>query len=397
MKAASVMDFRELARRRLPHMIFDYIDGGSNSETTLRRNVADFESVLLRQRVLEDVSSLDLRVRTLGQTLAMPVGLSPVGLAGLYRWRGEVQAARAAQAAGVPFCLSTAAICSIEEVANAGVRPWFQALVGRHRDYIKQLIDRARAVGSPVLVLTVDVPAHSPRYRDARSGFGRTGLAGLAAQARDGLRRPGWLWDVWLRGRPHGFGNLMDAMGEGKRTKADGQKWLGTNLDRKSTWAFVDWVRENWSGPLVIKGILHPEDARHAVRAGAQAIIVSNHGGRQLDGVSSTIRALPRIVDAVGSDLDIFLDSGVRSGLDVLKALGLGATACFVGRPWAWALAAGGERGVSQMLKIMRAEIEAGMIMTGCPTLASAGSRLLDMPTPSRDTLREAGACSLAG
>ena len=377
-RAASVSDFRELARRRLPKVLFEYIDGGSYAEVTLRRNVADLESLALRQRVMRDMSGLDTKIETLGQKMSMPVALAPVGMAGMYGRRGEVQAARAAAAAGLPFCLSSVGICSVEEVARTGVPPWFQLYVLKDRGYMRELVSRARAAGCPVLVLTVDLPVPGARYRDVRSGFrGLTGLRALINQAKDGITHPRWLWDVWLHGRPHTLGSVSGALGGGG-TVGDFLTWIATNFDRSVTWKDLDWVRAEWNGPIVIKGVLDPADAREAVRMGVQGIVVSNHGGRQLDGVRSSISALPPIADAVGADLEVYLDGGVRSGLDVLKALALGAKACLIGRAWAYALGAGGQAAVTRMLDTIRAELEVAMILTGCQSVRDSGRELLD-------------------
>lgn len=378
MKAASVSDFRELARRRLPNIFFEYIDGGSYAEATLRRNVADMEAIALRQRVMRDTTKLDMTVETLGQTLKMPVGLAPVGMAGMYARRGETQAARAAAKAGVPFCLSTVGVCSIEEVAATGTAPWFQLYMLKDRGYMRALLQRAKAVGCPVLVFTVDLPTPGSRYRDVRSGFTGAGpIEGALAQAWDGITHPAWTWDVFLNGRPHTLGSVQGAVTEGRRV-TDFLAWISKNFDRSVTWRDLDWVRESWDGPIVVKGVLDAADARDAVSAGAQGLVVSNHGGRQLDGVSSSISALPRIAQAVGDDLELYMDGGVRSGLDVLKALALGAKTCFVGRPWAWALGAGGQPAVEKMLDVLRAELAVAMILTGCTNVRDAGRSLLD-------------------
>ena len=383
MRAASVSDWRELARRRLPNIFFEYIDGGSYAEETLRRNVADLEAIALRQRVMRDMTKLDMTVATLGQTLKMPVGLAPVGMAGMYAARGEAQAIRAATTAGVPFCLSTVGVCSIEEVAGAaerqgGAPPWFQLYMLKDRGYMRELLARAKAAACPVLVFTVDLPLPGSRYRDVRSGFtGGTPLQAMLTQARDGLLHPAWTWDLFVHGRPHTLGSVMAAVKEGRRV-TDFLAWISRNFDRSVTWKDIDWVREQWDGPIVVKGVLDVEDAREAVRAGAQGLVVSNHGGRQLDGVRSSISALPRIADAVGGDLEVYMDGGIRSGLDVLKALALGAKACFVGRPWAWALGAGGQKGVEKMLDTLRAELAVAMILTGCTDVRQAGRNLLD-------------------
>ena len=378
MRAASVSDYRELARRRLPKIFFEYIDGGSYAEATLARNVADMEAIALRQRVMRDMSQLDMSVTTLGQTFSMPVGLAPVGMAGMYARRGETQAARAAAAAGVPMCLSTVSLCSLEEVAATGTPPWFQLYVLKDRGFMRDLLGRAKAAGCPVLVFTVDLPTPGARYRDVRSGFtGSSGLSGALNQAWDGITHPAWMWDVWTHGRPHTLGSVAAAV-QGKGRVTDYLSWIARNFDRSVTWKDLDWVREVWDGPIVVKGVLDVADARDAVKAGAQGLVVSNHGGRQLDGVRSSISALPKIAQAVGSDLEVYMDGGIRSGLDVLKAMALGAKACFVGRAWAYALGAGGEAQVAKMLDILRAELAVAMILTGCANVRDAGRELLD-------------------
>jgi L-lactate dehydrogenase (cytochrome) len=321
--AASVTDYRELARRRLPRLLFDYIDGGSYAEATLRRNVEDFEDLALRQRVLRDVSEISLATDLFGQPFSMPVMLAPVGMAGMYARRGEVQAAKAARAAGVPFCLSTVGVCDLDEVTTgAGVPPWFQLYMIRDRGYMAELLARAKGLGCPVLVFTVDLPVPGARYRDMRTGLfgGAPSLTSGLKRAWDGITHPDWLIDVQLGGRPHVFGNLAAAIPEAKGM-AEFWPWVTKNFDPTLTWQDLDWIRAHWDGPIVIKGILDPEDAREAVKVGADGIIVSNHGGRQLDGVLSGVRALPPIADAVGDDLTLLMDGGVRSGLDVVKAM----------------------------------------------------------------------------
>ena len=379
-RAACVSDYREAARRRLPNIFFEYIDGGAYDEVTLRRNVEDMGALSLRQRVMRDMSVLDTGVRSLGQSFSMPVGLSPVGMAGMYARRGEVQAARAAAEAGVPFSLSTVGICSVEEVARAASPPWFQLYVLKDRGYMRELVSRAKAASCPVLVLTVDLPVPGARYRDVRSGFrGLTGFPALANRFWDGLTHLDWAWDVGLHGRPHTLGSVVGALDAGgSGSAADFLTWIANNFDPSVTWSDLDWIRAEWDRPIVIKGILDPQDARDSVKAGAQGIVVSNHGGRQLDGVRSSISALPRIVEAVGDDLEVFLDGGVRSGLDVLKALALGAKACFIGRPWAYALGAGGGTAVAKLLGTIRAELEVAMVLTGCDSLSKAGRELID-------------------
>ena len=376
---AAVSDYRDLARRRLPRLLFDYIDGGSYAEATLRRNVEDFEDLALRQRVLRDVSQISLATDLFGQSLSMPVMLAPVGMAGMYARRGEVQAARAARDAGVPFCLSTVGVCDLDEVTTgAGVAPWFQLYMIRDRGYMAELLARAKGLGCPVLVFTVDLPVPGARYRDMRTGLfgGAPSLTSGLKRAWDGITHPDWLVDVQLGGKPHVFGNLAAAIPEAKGM-SEFWPWVTKNFDPSLTWQDLDWIRSHWDGPIVIKGILDPDDAREAVKVGADGIIVSNHGGRQLDGVLSGIRALPPIADAVGDDLTILMDGGVRSGLDVVKALALGAKACLVGRPWAWALGARGEAGVAHVLQILRQEMTMAMALTGCTDVRQAGRDLL--------------------
>jgi L-lactate dehydrogenase (cytochrome) len=379
MKPASVSDYRELARRRLPKMFFEYIDGGSYAEVTLKRNVADLEALALRQRVMTDMSRLDMSVELFGQKLSMPVGLAPVGMAGMYGRRGEVQAAKAAAELGVPFCLSTVGVCSVEEVARDASPPWFQLYMLKDRGYMRELLARAKAAGCPVLMFTVDLPTPGSRYRDVRSGFtGSSGLSGFLNTAWQGATHPDWLWDVWLHGRPHTLGSVIGAIPQG-RTVTDFLSWIARIFDRSVTWKDIEFVREVWDGPIVIKGVLDVEDARAAVKAGAQGVVVSNHGGRQLDGVRSSVSALPAVVDAVGADLDVLMDGGVRSGLDVLKALALGAKACLLGRAWAYALGAGGEAMVARMLATIRSELAVAMTLTGCNVAREASGSLLDV------------------
>ncbi|MBV8593703.1 MAG: L-lactate dehydrogenase [Caulobacteraceae bacterium] len=380
MTPVSVADFRDAARRRLPAVLFDYIDGGAYAETTLAANVDDLARVRLRQRVLRDVSSPSLATRLFGEELDMPVVLSPVGMAGMYARRGEAQAARAATGAGIPFALSTMGVASIAEVAAAARPPWFQLYLVRDRGVIEALLATARGAGCPVLLLTVDLPLPSTRYRDARHAMIPTSPSGRLGQALDGLAHPAWLWDVWLRGRPHTLGSLAGAMGD-LRGLGQYWGWIGRNFDPSVTWDDIAWIRDRWPGPLVLKGILDADDAREAARLGVDGIVVSNHGGRQLDGAPSSIAALPAVVDAVGDRVTVLMDGGVRSGLDVLKALAVGARGVLVGRAWAYALAAGGEAGVARLLALLRRELVVAMSLTGCLDVRAAGRDLL-FPAP---------------
>lgn len=376
MRPASVLDYREAAKRRLPKVLFDYIDGGSYAEQTLAANVADIQALRLRQRVLRDVSKLSTETELLGQTLSMPVVLSPVGLAGMSARRGEAQAARAAKAAGVPFTLSTVGVCSVAEVAEAAEPPWFQLYMIRDRGFMTEVLAMAKAGGCPVLMFTVDLAVPGARYRDARNGLIATTAAQRFAQALDGLAHPRWLWDVQLNGRPHTLGTVAGATQDLKRLM-EFFGWVARNFDPAITWADLDWIRARWDGPIVIKGVLDVADAREAVRVGADGIVVSNHGGRQLDGASSSIRALGPIAQTVGDRTTVLMDGGVRSGLDVLKAMAAGAKACLIGRAWAWALGANGEAGVAHMLQILRSELRVAMALTGCVDVKSAGADLL--------------------
>jgi L-lactate dehydrogenase (cytochrome) len=376
--AASISDYRELARRRLPHFLFEYIDGGSYAESTLRRNVADLETIALRQRVLRDVSTLDLSVELFGVRQALPVVLAPVGLAGLSARRGEVQAARAALKAGVPFCLSTVSACTIGEVARGVGEPfWFQLYVIRDRAFMRDLLAQAAAARCRALVFTVDMAVPGTRYRDVRSGLaGAAGWIGDLRRFGQALRRPRWAWDVGLWGRPHTLGNVAPVLGANTGLE-DFFAWMRNSFDPSVTWKDLEWVRGQWQGPLIVKGIMEADDARRAADIGADGIVVSNHGGRQLDGTPSTARALPAIAAAVGDRLTVLADGGVRSGLDVVRMLALGAKGVLLGRAWAYALAGRGEAGVAHMLQLIAAEMKVAMALTGVTKLRDIGPELL--------------------
>ena len=358
MKPTSFADYRELARQRLPRFLYEYLDGGSYSEVTLRQNCADLDSMALRQRVLRDVSHIDLKTTLFGQDFSMPLALAPIGLAGMYGRRGEVQAARAAEAAGVPFCLSTVSVCPLAEVSRALERPfWFQMYMIRNRGFMKSLLEQADHLGCSALVFTVDMPVPGTRYRDYRSGLaGAPGLKGSLRRTGQALLRPRWALDVGLLGRPHGLGNVAPVLGS-KTGLEDFFAWMRGNFDPHVTWKDLEWVRARWQRPLILKGILDPEDAREAVRLGVDGISVSNHGGRQLDGALSPVRALPAIVDAVGDRLTVLADGGVRSGLDVVRLLALGARGILLGRAWVYALAGRGGVGVTHVLDLIAAEM----------------------------------------
>ncbi|SPL69482.1 FMN-dependent L-lactate dehydrogenase LldD [Acinetobacter stercoris] len=372
---SSANDYREAARRRLPPFLFHYIDGGAYAEYTLKRNVEDLSKIALRQRVLNDMSELSLETRLFDETLSMPVALSPVGLTGMYARRGEVQAAVAADKKGIPFTLSTVSVCPIEEVTPAIQRPmWFQLYVLRDRGFMRNALERAKAAGCSTLVFTVDMPVPGARYRDAHSG-----MSGPNAAMRRYLQscfHPHWAWNVGLLGRPHDLGNISKYLGKPTGLE-DYIGWLGNNFDPSISWKDLEWIREFWDGPMVIKGILDPEDAKDAVRFGADGIVVSNHGGRQLDGVLSTTRALPPIADAVKGDIKLLVDSGIRNGLDVVRMLAMGADTCMLGRAFVYALGAAGGAGVSNLLDLIDKEMRVAMTLTGAKTISDITSDCL--------------------
>ncbi|MCH8686811.1 FMN-dependent L-lactate dehydrogenase LldD [Pedomonas mirosovicensis] len=371
MKAASVIDYRELARARLPKFLFEYIDGGSYAEVTLRRNITDLEAVALRQRVLRDVSKIDLTTTLFGQNFSMPVALAPIGLAGMNARRGERQAVRAAEKAGIPFILSTVSACPLAEVAKAAAKPfWFQLYMIRDRGFMKDLLAEAAAIGCPTLVFTVDMPVPGSRYRDYRSGLaGAPGLMGSLRRMGQAILHPRWAWDVGICGRPHALGNVAPVLGKNTGLE-DFFAWMRNNFEPNVGWHDIEWIRSQWKGSIVIKGILDRQDARLALEAGADGIVVSNHGGRQLDGTLSSARALPPIADEVGGRMTILADGGIRSGLDVVRMLALGANGVMLGRAWAYALAAGGEKAITHMLGLMRAEMNVAMALTGTTRIA---------------------------
>ena len=365
---SSASDYREAARRKLPRFLFDYIDGGAYAEHTLRANSADLTSISLRQRILKNVESLSLETRLFDQPLSMPIVLAPVGLTGKFARRGEVQAAKAAENKGIPLCLSTVSVCSIEEVTRQTEQTiWFQLYVLKDRGFMKNALERAKAAGVKNLVFTVDMPTPGARYRDAHSGM--SGPFASSRRLLQAMTRPDWAYNVGLMGRPHDLGNISRYLGKAV-TLEDYMGWLANNFDPSISWSDLQWIRDFWQGPMIIKGILDPQDARDAVSFGADGIVVSNHGGRQLDGVLSTTKALPPIMQAVGDDLTVLVDSGIRSGLDVVRMLALGAKGVLLGRSMAYALAADGQRGVENMLDIFAREMRVAMTLTGVTSIA---------------------------
>lgn len=361
-------DYRAAAKAKLPPFLFHYIDGGSYDERTLKRNTDDLGDVALRQRVLRDMTDLSLETEIFGEKLAMPIALAPVGLTGMYARRGEVQAAKAAEKKGIPFTMSTVSVCPIEEVAPAIERPmWFQLYVLKDRGFMKNVLERAKAAGVTTLVFTVDMPVPGARYRDMHSGM--SGPNAAMRRVFQAMRHPSWALDVGLLGKPHDLGNISTYRGEPTKLE-DYIGWLGANFDPSISWKDLEWIRDFWDGPMVIKGILDEEDAKDAVRFGADGIVVSNHGGRQLDGVLSSAKALPSIADAVKGDLKIFVDSGIRTGLDVVRMLALGADCTLLGRSFVYALAAQGGAGVENLLDLYDKEMRVAMTLTGAKSTA---------------------------
>lgn len=365
---SAASDYRAAAQRILPPFLFHYMDGGAYSEYTLRRNVEDLSEVALRQRILKNMSDLSLETTLFNEKLSMPMALAPVGLCGMYARRGEVQAAKAADAHGIPFTLSTVSVCPIEEVAPAIKRPmWFQLYVLRDRGFMRNALERAKAAGCSTLVFTVDMPTPGARYRDAHSGM--SGPNAAMRRYLQAVTHPQWAWDVGLNGRPHDLGNISAYLGKPTGLE-DYIGWLGNNFDPSISWKDLEWIRDFWDGPMVIKGILDPEDARDAVRFGADGIVVSNHGGRQLDGVLSSARALPAIADAVKGDIAILADSGIRNGLDVVRMIALGADTVLLGRAFLYALATAGQAGVANLLNLIEKEMKVAMTLTGAKSIS---------------------------
>ncbi|MGC6498972.1 MAG: L-lactate dehydrogenase [Henriciella sp.] len=378
MKAVCIEDFRSEAQKRLPPFLFHYIDGGAYEERTYHQNVDDLQAVELRQRVLRDVSAIDMTITLFGSDYALPFGLGPIGLAGMNACRGEVQAAKAAANANIPFCLSTVSACSLDEVADDSETPfWFQLYIMRDRTFLNHMIEKAEAAQCSALIVTVDMPVPGLRRRDYRTGLaGAPGVLGATRRALQAATRPHWSWDVGVCGQPHTLGNVAPLLGSNTGLE-DFFAWMGSNFDPTVTWSDIEYIRSIWSGPLILKGILDPDDASRAADVGADGIVVSNHGGRQLDGVPSSIRALPAISRAAGADLTILMDGGVRSGLDIVRALASGADFVLLGRAWVYALGAAGQAGIERMTEIIKSEMEIAMALTGCTSLSDLTADIL--------------------
>jgi L-lactate dehydrogenase (cytochrome) len=374
----TVPDYRRLAEKRLPRFLFDYVDGGAGEEKSMGANVDDFLKIKLRQRVMCDVDNVDTSTTLFGQSASMPLVLAPVGLAGMMRRRGEVQGVRAATRAGIPFTTSTVGICSVEEVqAAAGKAAWFQLYMLRDRELVTALLERAHQAGYSTLVFTVDLPVAGMRHRDSRNGMIGGGVAGGLSKAWQILTRPRWVLDVGIKGKPHDFGNLRDAVG-GSKNLDEFKAFIADQFDPRVTWKDISWLRTQWQGPILIKGVMTSEDALAAADVGADGVIVSNHGGRQLESVASSISKLPEVVAAVGDRVEVHMDGGVRSGTDVVKAVALGAKSVMIGRPWIWAMAARGEQGLVDLLGVFQKEIAATMALMGVTRINEITPDLLE-------------------
>jgi L-lactate dehydrogenase (cytochrome) len=361
----SVEDYRRRAKRRLPRFLFDYIDGGANAEETMARNVGAFSRYRLKQYVMRDVSKIDTRTTLMGQAASMPLALAPVGMAGMMARRGEAQGARAAERAGVPFTTSTVGICPVEEIRATTHAPfWFQLYMLRDREFVLELLARARAAGCTTLVFTVDLPVPGMRLRDFRNGMLGGGWKGRLSQALQLAASPLWAWDVGIKGKPHSFGNLRDKVANPEDLTSY-KAFVDSQFDSSVAWQDIRWLRDHWTGELLIKGVMEVDDGRAAVDAGAEGVIVSNHGGRQLDGIAASLAKLPAMVRALGTQAEVYLDGGVRSGIDVVKAVALGARGVLIGRPWVWAVAGAGEQGLFDLLQLFQREIAVAMALMG--------------------------------
>jgi L-lactate dehydrogenase (cytochrome) len=377
MPSLEISDLKALAKRRVPKMFFDYADSGAWTEGTYRANEADYHKIKLRQRVLVDMTNRSLATTMIGQPVSMPVALSPTGLTGMQHADGEMLAAQAAEEFGVPFTLSTMSICSIEDVASVTKKPfWFQLYVMKDRDFVRNLIDRAKAAKCSALVLTLDLQILGQRHKDLRNGLSAPPKF-TPKHIWQMATRPGWCLKM-LQTQRRGFGNIV---GHAKNVSdlSSLSAWTAEQFDPKLSWDDVAWIKQLWGGPLILKGILDPDDARMAAKSGADAIIVSNHGGRQLDGAASSISMLPRIVDAVGGEIEIHIDGGIRSGQDILKAVALGAQGTYIGRPFLYGLGAGGKTGVLLALEILRKELDITMALCGKRDIRDVNREILDV------------------
>ncbi len=373
--ATCIADLREVYHRKVPRAFVDYCESGSYAEQTLRANRADLERIALRQRILHDVSNRTTATTILGEPAALPLALAPVGLTGMQHGDGEIHACRAAQAAGIPYTLSTMSICSIEDVASAVEKPfWFQLYVMKDRGYIRALIERAAAAKCSALVLTVDLQVIGQRHRDIKNGMSVPPEIRLS-NLLDIATKPGWALGV-LNGKRKTFGNIAGHY-PGMTNVTVLSKWIAEQFDPTLSWKDVEWIKSLWPGKLILKGILDAEDAKIATKTGAAAIVVSNHGGRQLDGAPSSISVLPSIAEAVGADIEVMFDGGIRSGQDILRALALGARSCLCGRAYIYGLGAAGQAGVASAIEIMRKELDISMALTGMTNVGEVGRQVI--------------------
>ncbi|HLR17439.1 MAG TPA: L-lactate dehydrogenase [Alcanivoracaceae bacterium] len=376
---SSAEDFRALARGKLPRFLFDYIEGGANAEETLNANTQAWRTTTLRQRVLINVDDVSTHTQLLGEPCSLPVALAPIGLAGMMARRGEVQAVRAANQAQIPFTLSTVGICSLSEVSAAATAPfWFQLYMIRDRGRVAALLDEAWANGCRTLVFTVDLPQPGMRHRDTRNGLNATGAQGAFVKALQLLPRLPWVWNVAIKGSPLTFGNLSDTLPHGSDLDAF-KAWIDSQFDTTVTWDDIAWLRTKWQGKLLLKGILDVADAEQAVAVGADGIVVSNHGGRQLDGVKASAHKLPEIAAAVAGRTTLLVDGGIRNGIDVFRAIALGADGVMMGRPWIWAIAAQGEAGLARLLATWQEEFRLAMVLAGVTKVADISAEHLDL------------------
>lgn len=372
-------DYKKLAKKRLPNFLFDYIEGGANAEQTLYANSADFRKYTLKQRVMRDVSHVDTSTTLFGRSQSMPVALAPIGMAGLFARRGEVQAVKAAETNDIPFTLSTVSICSSEEVKSATTQPfWFQLYMLRDRELVLEMLNRATASGCNTLMFTVDLALPGMRLRDYRNGMLGGTVKGKLSYLTQLLTRPSWLLDIGILGKPHSLGNLkhrVESASDLDRYKA----FVESQFDPSATWKDIAWLRSHWSGNIIIKGIMNSDDAKAAVDSGADGIVVSNHGGRQLDGVSSTIDKLSSIASSVGNQTKILLDGGIHNGVDVVKAIALGADSVLIGRSWVYAMAAQGEAGINKLLSLYQQEIAATMGLIGVNNIEDIDRNVIEL------------------
>jgi L-lactate dehydrogenase (cytochrome) len=387
-RAMCIEDLRRIARRNVPGVFFEYMEAGSYSEHTRDANVDDMRAIKLRQRVLVDMSQRSLKTTVLGEELALPLAIAPTGLSGMQHADGEILACRAAHAAGIQYTLSTMSICSIEDVAEAVKKPfWFQLYVMRDRGFVKALIERAEKAGCSALFVTVDLPVNGQRHVDMRNGLSVPPRL-TARTVFDVLRRPTWAWRI-LNGKRRTFanvdGHLPGGPGFGGMTLAE---WTHSQFDVTVSWKDVAWIRSIWPHKLVLKGILDPEDAREALKTGADGVVVSNHGGRQLDGAPSTIHALPKVAEAIGGQKEVLIDSGIRTGQDIFRALALGANACMIGRAALYGLGAGGEAGVARAINIFRGELDTTMILAGLDDVKKIDHRAIASELPGEFAAR---------